>query len=123
MHGESESGKGRMGTVVGLLLFAAVGWLLWNVVPVFYANYEFRDKMIDIARTPRYRANDDKIMDLLMKEASELRINAYVTRSACRIETQEQYRRIRCTYSREVEVLPGYKHVFAFDNVADQPLV
>jgi hypothetical protein len=123
MRGESESGKGRIGTVFGLLLFGAVAWVLWNVFPVYYANYAFADKMIDICRTPKYAANDDKILDLLMKEAGELRINAYVNRSSCRVETQDQYRRIRCSYAREVEVLPGYKHVFQFDNVADQPLV
>jgi len=123
MRGESESGKGRIGTILGLLLLAGVAWVIWNVFPVFYANYEFSDKMIDIARTPKYRANDDKIMDLLMKEATDLRIGGYINRSSCKIETQEQYRKIRCSYSREVEVLPGYKHVFAFDNVADQPLV
>jgi hypothetical protein len=123
MRGESENGKGRLGTIVGLLLLAAVVWVIWNVVPVYYANYQFADRMIDIARTPTYRANDTKIMDLLMKEAADLRINSFVNRAACSVETQAQYRKIRCSYEREVEVFPGYKHIFKFDNFADQPLV
>jgi hypothetical protein len=123
MRGSDETGQGKFGTIVGLLLMAAVVLAIWNVGPAYYANYSFADKMIEIARTPRYRGNDDKIMDLLMKEASEHRIHAYVTRGACKIETQDAYRRIRCEYDREIEILPGWKHVFHFRNVADQPLI
>jgi hypothetical protein len=123
MGARSEAGEGRFGTILGVLLLAAVGFAAWNVVPVYYANYDFADKMNEIARTPRYRANDDKIMDLLMKEAAEQRIQAYLGRQGCRVETQDAYRRIHCTYEREVEILPGWKHVFKFDNRADQPLI
>jgi hypothetical protein len=123
MGARSEAGEGRFGTIVGLLLLAAVAFAAWNVVPVYYANYDFADKMNEIARTPRYRATDDKIMDLLMKEAAEQRIHAYLNRQGCRVETQEAYRRINCAYEREVEILPGWKHVFKFQNRADQPLI
>lgn len=123
MPGSSESGKGNIGNIVGLLLLAAVGYAAWNVGPVYMSNYNFADKMRDIARTPRYRGNDDRVMDLLMKEASEQRIQAYLPRGQCKIETQESYRRIRCEYSREVEILPGWKKVFRFDNKVDQPLI
>jgi len=123
MGGRSERGEGRMGTIVGLLLLAAVAYAVWNVAPVYYANYEFADKMIEIARTPRFRATDEKVMDLLMKEAAEQRISGYLTRQGCKIETQEAFRRIRCEYGREVEILPGWKHTFHFKNAADQPLI
>jgi len=123
MGGRSERGEGRFGTIVGLLLLAAVAFAAWNVVPVFYANYEFADKLNEIARTPRFRATDEKILDLIMKEAAEQRIQAYVTRQVCRVETQDAYRRIRCDYQREIEILPGWKHIFVFNNKADQPLI
>ena len=71
MAGRSERGEGRLGTIVGLLLLAAVAYAIWNVGPVYYANYEFADKMIEIARTPKFRASDEKILDMLMKEAAE----------------------------------------------------
>ena len=123
MGARSQRGEGRFGTIVGILLFAAVAFAVWNVAPVYYANYEFADKMIEIARTPRFRATDDKVMDLLMKEAAEQRINGYLNRQSCRIETQDAFRRIRCEYQREVEILPGWKHVFQFKNATDQPLI
>ncbi|HEX6737960.1 MAG TPA: hypothetical protein VF310_06815 [Vicinamibacteria bacterium] len=123
MGARSEAGEGRFGAIVGLLLIGAVAFAAWNVVPVYYANYEFADKMIEIARTPKYRGGDEKIMDLLMKEAAEQRITGYLTRQGCRVETQDAYRRIRCEYAREVEILPGWKHVFQFKNATDQPLI
>jgi hypothetical protein len=123
MGARSEAGEGRFGTLVGLLLVGAAAFAAWNVVPVQYANYTFADKMNEIARTPRYRANDEKIMDLLMKEAAEQRIQGYLTRQGCRIETQDAFRRIYCEYTREVEILPGWKHVFQFKNKTDQPLI
>jgi hypothetical protein len=123
MRRKSETGEGRFGTIFSLLLFAAVAYAAWNVVPVHYANYSFKDKMLEIARTPRYKGGDEKVMDLLMKEAAEFRINAYVRPSNCTIQSQDQYRRIRCNYEREVEILPGWKHVFKFNNEVDQPLI
>ena len=123
MGARREAGEGRFGTILGLLVVAGVAFAAWNVVPVHYANYEFADKMIEIARTPKYRANDEKIMDLLMKEAAEQRIQGFLTRQGCRIETQDAFRRIRCEYTREVEILPGWKHVFQFKNATDQPLI
>jgi hypothetical protein len=123
MGGSNERGEGKLGTIVGLLLLAGVGYAIWNVAPVYYANYEFADKMIEIARTPRFRANDEKIMDMLMKEAAEQRISGYLNRQGCRIETQDAFRRLRCEYAREVEILPGWKHTFQFKNQTDQPLI
>jgi hypothetical protein len=123
MPDSSESGKGRLGTVIGLLLFAAVAYASYNVGTVHYANYNFADKMIEIARTPKYRATDERVMDLLMKEANELRLGSYLPRNQCTIDTQATFRKIRCSYQREVEILPGWKYVFKFDNEADQPLI
>ena len=91
--------------------------------PSTIANYNFSDKMVEIARTPRYRATDEKIMDLLMKEASEERLGSYLPRNQCQIETQPTFRRIKCNYSREVEILPGWKHIFTFKNETDQPIL
>jgi hypothetical protein len=121
-HG-TESGEGKLGTIVGLLLLIGVIWAGINIGKVFYANYSFSDKMIEIARTPRYRMNDDRVMDLLMKEASEQRLHTYLSREGCVIDTQATFRKIRCEYDREVEILPGWKHVFHFKNQADQPLI
>ena len=123
MPGSSESGEGKLGTIIGLLLLAGVIWAGVNVGQAFFANYAFGDKLIEIARTPRYRATDEKVMDVIMKEAAEQRLHTYLTRQGCQIDTQATFRKIRCEYDREVEILPGWKHVFRFKPSADQPLI
>jgi hypothetical protein len=94
------------------------------VAPVYFADYDFRDKVNEIARTPRYRApSDDRIMEMLMKEVRERRLDSYVRPGSFQIITTETSRRIHYRYEREAQVLPGWKKVFRFEFTADQPLV
>jgi len=123
MTRHSERGEGRMGTIIGFLVFGAVCLASWNVIPVYIANYSFADKLNEFARAPRYRNPDEKIMSMIMKEASEQRIDVYMTPQNCKITTREHSRTIECDYEREVEVLPGWKHTFRFTPGADQPLL
>ena len=55
MRAGHERGEGRMGTIVGLLLFVGVILAIWNLGPVFWADYNFRDKLNEIARVGRHR--------------------------------------------------------------------
>ena len=120
---EGERGEGRTGSIIGLIVFAAIALAAWNVVPVYVANYTFDDKLDEFARMNRYQHRDDRIMELVNKEAAKQRIDVYLGRSGCKIMTRETSRTIDCEYSREVEVLPGFKHVFTFKPSADQPLL
>ena len=122
-HREGERGEGRIGSIIGLIVFAAIALAAWNVVPVFVANYTFDDKLDEFARVNRFQFKDDRIMENVMREASKQRIDVYLGRSGCKILTRETSRTIDCEYSREVEVLPGFKHVFKFKPSADQPLL
>jgi hypothetical protein len=120
----SERGEGKLGGLVMLALIVALAWAAWNVAPVYFADYDFRDKVNEIARTPRYRApTDEKVMDMLMKEVRERRLDPYVRPSNFQIITTETSRRIRYHYEREAHVLPGWRKIFRFDFTADQPLV
>jgi hypothetical protein len=123
MRPDSERGEGKFGTIVGLLIMAAMAFAGWNVIPVYYADYSFSDKMIELARLQRYNNPDEEIMRKLMKEARELKIEAYVTPQSCQINTADHNRKIACKYDRTVEVLPGYKRKFTFEHLADQPLL
>ena len=122
-HRRSERGEGRIGSIIGLIVLAAILMAAWNVVPVFVANYTFDDKLDEFARMNRYQHKDDRIMELVMREAGKQRIDTYLGRTGCKILTRETSRTIDCEYTREVEVLPGFKHVFKFTPSADQPLL
>lgn len=124
MRRRSEKGEGRLGGFIFLALVVAAAYAAWNVAPVYLNHYDFMDKVNEIARTPKYRApNDEKIMDMLMKEVRERRLDPWVRPSNFQIITTDTSRRIRLYYERETQVLPGWKHSFKFDNTADQPLV
>jgi hypothetical protein len=122
-HRDAERGEGKLGGIIGLIVFGAILLAAWNVVPVYVANYTFDDKLDEFARMNRFQHRDDRIMELVMREASKQRIDTYLGRSGCNILTRETSRTIECEYSREVEILPGWTHVFTFKPSADQPLI
>ena len=124
MRSNGERGEGKLGSIVGFHRLGRRSLLAaWNVVPAFIADYTFADKLHEVARMNRYQYNDERIMDLVMKEAGKQRIDVYLGRNGCKIMTRETSRTIDCEYQREVEILPGWKHTFRFTPSADQPLI
>jgi len=118
----NERGEGRLGTLVGLVLFVGVVLAIWNLGPVFWADYNFKDKLNEIARVGRHRSDED-VMRMIMHEVSENRLEAFINSRTCKINTLETRRTIRCEYNRTVQILPGFNHTFNFKDEADQPLL
>ena len=123
MQSRSETGEGKMGSIFGFIVLAAVAMAAWHVVPAFVADYTFADKLHEVARLNRYMYPDDKIMDLVNKEAGRQRLDVYLGRDGCKIVTRETSRTIECKYQRTIEILPSWKHTFKFTPSADQPLI
>jgi hypothetical protein len=128
MRRTNEKGEGRMSAFIFFALLIAAGLAAWNLIPVYYAHYDFTDKVEEICRTPRYQlrrgnTEEEAIKELLMKEVQERRLGQWVKPNSFRIVTNENSRRIFLNYQREVVVLPGWKRVFKFDYTADQPLI
>jgi hypothetical protein len=122
MRAGHESGEGKMGTIVGLVLFVGVVLAIWNLGPVFWADYNFKDKLNEIARVGRHRSDDD-VLRMIMREVSENKLEGLITGHTCKINTLETRRTILCEYDRTVEILPGFRHTFHFKDEADQPLL
>jgi hypothetical protein len=119
-----ERGEGRTGSIVSLILLAAVIYAAWNVAPVYIDHYGFTDKVVEICRTPKYRApTDERILDMLIKEVRERRLETWITRASFRVSTTDTSRRIQLYYERQAKVLPGWTRVFKFEFQADQPLI
>jgi len=119
----SERGEGKLGSLFALALFAGAALAVWNVAPVYIDDFALKDKMNEIARAPRGTNTDDKVMDNLMRYVREERLDSYIQRPMFKISTLETSRRITVQYSREAQILPGWKHVFNFSNQVDQPLI
>jgi hypothetical protein len=122
MRDGHERGEGRLGTLVGLVLFAAVVLAIWNIGPVFWADYNFKDKLNEFARIGRHRS-DEEILRMIMREVSENKLEGYINSRTCKITTLETRRTIVCEYDRTVDILPGFRHTFHFRDDADQPLL
>ena len=118
-----ERGEGKLSGLIWLVGLVAVCYGLWNVVPVYLANFSLKDKMNEIARAPRGVTTDDMIRDALWKEVKERRLDGFIQRGCFRVSTVETSRRITCAYDRTEQVLPGLNWTFHFSNNVDQPLV
>jgi hypothetical protein len=118
-----QSGKGALGTVVPLAVFAAFAMAVWNVAPAYMADYQLGDKMIEICRLGRGANTDDRIKELLMKEVAEEGLDGYLGKESFKIETHENSRKIRVEYQRTIKILPGWERNFTFSHSVDQPLI
>ena len=119
----SETGAGKLGTLIWLVIVVGVFYAGWHLIPVFISDYSFSDKVTQLARAPKYSHNDERITSEIIKAAQENHLEAYVNEKTCRINTLEVRRTIVCEYDRVVEILPGVKHTFHFKSQADQPLI
>ena len=123
LRSESERGEGRLGSIIWLLIVAGVLYAGWNLIPVYFSNYNFADKVTELARAPKYSHPDDRIELEIIKAAQENHLEQYIVPRTCKINTLEVRRVIICEYDRTVQVLPGVKHKFHFKTEADQPLI
>ena len=65
------------------------------MAPVYFNHYDLVDKINEICRTPRYKAHtDEKIVDMLMKEVRERRLDTWIGRDNFRVSTTDTSRRI-----------------------------
>lgn len=123
MSRRGETGQGRLGGLVFLVLLAAVVYAGWNVIPVFIDHYDFQDKVVEVCRTPKYKATDDELYAMLLKEVESRRLDPWIGRENFDIRTTERGRIITLDYERETKILPGWNRTFKFSFKADQPLI
>ncbi len=123
MGSVTERGEGKLRGLILLVLLLALGLAAWHLIPVYYVHYDFVDKVNEICRTPRYKAGEDDIQRMLMREVRSRDLDQWIGAENFQITTSDHNRTIKLYYEREVEVLPGWKKTFRFDFTADQPLL
>ena len=122
--GKNERGAAQVSSIISLFAIVALAFAAWNVGPLYFEHYDFADKVNEICRTPKYKANtDEKVIEMLMKEVRERRLDPYIGKGNIAVSTTDTSRRITITYERDSKVLPGWERTFEFTINSDQPLV
>jgi hypothetical protein len=123
MNRKTERGEGRLGGLVVLVLLAALVYAAWNIAPVYIDHYSFTDKVVEVCRMPKFKATDDDLYRMLLKEVDDRRLDPWINRENFDIRTTDRGRIITLDYEREATILPGWKKTFKFSFKADQPLI
>jgi hypothetical protein len=124
MRRNRERGAAQLSSIISLLAIIGLAWAAWNVAPLYFDHYDFQDKVVEIARTPKYRApTEERIREMLQKEIRERRLDEYIFRENITVLTTDTSRRINIVYERTAKVLPGWERTFSFEINADQPLI
>jgi hypothetical protein len=114
----TQRGESKLGGIISLAVFLAFCYAVFNVAPVYMADYQLGDKIMEVCRL---RALDDHVKDLLMREVRERDLHEFLNKESFKIETRENKRRIRVQYQRTVKILPGWTRTFSFSHDVDQP--
>ena len=118
---KSERGGSAISNIFWLAVLAAFAYACWNVLPVYFDHYSLTDKVLEATRKHPSTHKDDAIVAMLMRDVREMRLDPYIFPQNFRIVTRETSRQITLAYTREAQVLPGFKKVFVLNYVADQP--
>ena len=85
----SERGEGRIGSIIWLLIVIAVIYAGWHLIPAYTAHYTFADKVVELARAPKYSHPDERITSEIIKAGQENHLEDYVNERTCKINTLE----------------------------------
>jgi hypothetical protein len=116
MSRASESGRGRLSTLLWFAVFGALIYAGWHVGPLYYANYILKDKLEEIARTPRGQRSEAIVAKGLQDALQDADLKEYLRESDFKIATGDVSRTITVEYEREANVLPGWPRTFRFAN-------
>ena len=72
----AQRGEGKFGGILSLAAFLAFCYALWNVAPIYMANYALGDKMIEVCRLHPSQKNEEAIRELLMRYVREEQLDA-----------------------------------------------
>jgi hypothetical protein len=112
-------GAGNIGCLLWLVVIAAVGHVLYKVVPIKIRSSTFYDTMQEQASFGSIKS-EQQILYEVLRRAQELQIP--VTRETVTVTRARQSVTIEAHYSIPIEFFGGaYKYVWKFDPVVTRP--
>jgi len=114
---KGERGGARFSTIVSIALFAVFAMAMYNVLPVYIADYTLHDEMIQIARRPDIGNEPEKeTIDRVMEQVRELALEGYISANQIKVSKRGGTRQIVISYAREVKILPNWTRTFEFNH-------
>ena len=117
----TERGEGNLKLIIWLVIFAAVGLVLFRMVPPYINDYQLHDTLQSESRYFAARQkNAEAVRSSVWSELQSLRIPA--ERENIIISEAGRTAHVEVKYTVVVE-LPGYTLNLNFDNVAESPIL
>ncbi|MDX1581964.1 MAG: hypothetical protein R3338_00015 [Thermoanaerobaculia bacterium] len=113
-----QLGEGQAGCIFSLLLLLAVAFIAYKMIPVKVKAAEFRQELVDEAKSGSLRTNK-QIRANLMDKAEDLGLP--LEENNLRISRSRSHITIEATYTVPVE-FPGFTHMWEFSPSYSTPL-
>lgn len=121
----TERGEGQIGSIVVLLVLIALAVVAINAGPIWWDNYQFEDKVTEIAgRFPPNKDGDVRAKQALKKAVELSGLLPYLDPETCTVTSAGGIgglRTVSCTYTREYKIF-GSRKTKIFDVSISRPM-
>jgi tetratricopeptide (TPR) repeat protein len=111
----------RIPKLAVLAFVLAAGYAAARLVPPVVARYQLEDDLAAIAHDPV--SDDGAIRERIASALERHGLRELLRADDCRVDTRTTWRRVVCTYSQPVTLLPGVTQHLAFRIDVDKPIV
>ena len=118
-HGNRESGEGRVGLIIAVLLVGIVAFMGIKIIPVRVTAYEFKDVIREECRYGAVRNNDATVAKRILDQASEMEIPLQKKNLLVKRTRSEMV--ITAKYEQSID-LAFTTYVYRFDHKERAPL-
>jgi hypothetical protein len=121
----AERGEGQIGSIVMLIVFIALAVAAAQVGPIYWADYQFEDRLTTIAGSfPPNKEGDTRAMAAVKSAIEEAGLTEYLDIDACSVTSSGGIgglRTVTCTYTRDYKLF-GSKKSVTFETSASRPM-
>ncbi len=121
----SERGEGQIGSIIMLGVFIALAIAGAQMGPIYWDNYQFEDRLTNIAgRFPPNKESDARALAAIKEAIEDSGLSAYLDTTACSVTSVGGIgglRTVSCTYSREYKLF-GSRKTVVFEPSVSRPM-
>jgi len=120
-----ERGEGQFGSIVMLVVFILLALAAKDLGPIYWENYQFEDKITEIAgRFPPNKEGDTRALAAVKKAVDEAGLLQWLDPSTCTVTSAGGIgglRTVSCTYTRDYKLF-GSRKEKTFEVTASRPM-